>query len=778
MLKLQLNIGILLCAWIAFAAASAHGAVVLSEDFSGGAGALNGTTTDVGGATWETGSAFHADGSVDSIVSGSPTGQAAFVPFSVQPGNFYIATAIVTNTYSDWLAFGFLPGSPPGGDWTAQASNVRHTGNGAYAWMLTRNHGSNNDQEAFNGPNTSNSAFGGDIVNPNAPVTLRIELDTTGGTWLAEYFLNGVSQGQFALAGGAAGSIGGIGFSRDWHSSGGTSATISSLVVESLLDRTISGTILADGTTPFQGVSVNATGTGGSDVTDSSGNYAIVVPNGWSGDIVPTAVGELAYPAARSYANVIGDVSGQAFDMCSDVDPSACENGVPPEGDVVSETVVSTDGWADNSINASNFRQNSITSHGGWQFIAFVDTQERVVLGKRLLGASTWTLQVTPYSVDGTDAHNGATIGVDGDGYLHVSWGHHGDPLNYARSTAPLGLVLTGTLSMIGSLESDVTYPQFYNLPDGRLLFFYRDGGSGNGNMVLNRWDPLTTTWTRLHTTLLDGENTRNAYIQAAVDVNGRVHVSWVWRETGDVVTNHDMGYARSDDAGATWQRTDGSTYSVPITAATSEYAALIAQGSELINQTGMAGDGNGNPYIATYFRAPGGAAPQFWVLHHDGISWTRHQVGTRTLDFTLGGGGTQSIPISRPQVMVTHTYGPVVHVIFRDDERGAKVTLATATDLFAESWQVRDLTVDSVNKWEPTFDRAAWKASEELYINVQEVDQVDDEGLAALPPTPVRVLLRSTPAAVPGLSAAPATWALVASAFSAAAMWRGRRKR
>jgi hypothetical protein len=33
-----------------------------------------------------------------------------------------------------------------------------------------------------------------------------------------------------------------------------------------------------------------------------------------------------------------------------------------------------------------------------------------------------------------------------------------------------------------------VTYPEFYNLPGGDLLFLYRDGSSGMGNLVLARY--------------------------------------------------------------------------------------------------------------------------------------------------------------------------------------------------------------------------------------------------------------------------------------------------
>ena len=74
---------------------------------------------------------------------------------------------------------------------------------------------------------------------------------------------------------------------------------------------------------------------------------------------------------------------------------------------------------------------------------------------------------------------------------------------------------------IIGSNEDKVTYPQFFNLPDGRLLFLYRDGSSGNGNLTINRNDPATQAWQRLHDVLIDGQNQRSVYWQATVDAEG-----------------------------------------------------------------------------------------------------------------------------------------------------------------------------------------------------------------------------------------------------------------
>ena len=105
---------------------------------------------------------------------------------------------------------------------------------------------------------------------------------------------------------------------------------------------------------------------------------------------------------------------------------------------------------------------------------------------------------------------------------------------------------------MTGKDEDDVTYPEFYRMPDGDLLFVYRSGASGRGNLVLNRYDLKSRKWTRVQDVLIDGENQRNAYWQLYMDKAGVIHLSWVWRETWMVETNHDLCYAYSPDEGKT----------------------------------------------------------------------------------------------------------------------------------------------------------------------------------------------------------------------------------
>jgi len=412
-------------------------------------------------------------------------------------------------------------------------------------------------------------------------------------------------------------------------------------------------------------------------------------------------------------------------------------------------TVDVAEGWASNSVNAVVFRKNSLVTHGDTQFIAFYDKGGQVVLGKRKLGAREWELKRTRYGGNAADAHNSISIMVDGAGYLHMAWDHHNHSLRYARALHPGSLELGEKTVMVGRDEASVSYPEFYRLPNGNLLFCYRNGGSGRGDMVINRYDVASGAWTRLHANLISGEGRRNAYWQAFLDHRGTFHVSWVWRESPDVASNHDMGYARSRDGGVSWENSRGEPYSLPIVAASAEYAARIPQHRELINQTSMAADREGNPYIASYWRAEGQAVPQYQVLYQAGGAWQRLGLDFRSTPFSLSGQGTKAIPVARPQIMVDiQAARPAGLLVFRDAERGSKVSVVRIADFAKGRWRVSDLTTDSVGSWEPSFDTELWRSRGELNLFVQDVRQVDGEGKADVPPAMVRVL-QWTPSAL-----------------------------
>lgn len=398
-------------------------------------------------------------------------------------------------------------------------------------------------------------------------------------------------------------------------------------------------------------------------------------------------------------------------------------------------------GWAANSINTTIFRKNSLVSFKDTQFVAFYNAKGMMVLGKRKVGEAKWLLKQTSFKGNVADAHNIISIMVDGDGYLHCAWDHHNNPLHYARSIAPGSLEVQPS-AMTGIKENKLSYPEFYRLSNGDLLFFYRDGGSGNGNLIINRYDVKAKRWVMLQSNLIDGEGARNAYWQACVDAKGTVHLSWVWRESPDVASNHDLCYARSVDGGATWEKSTGERYALPINAATAEIAQAVPQKSELINQTSMTTDAAGNPFIATYWREGGTGVPQYHLVFKNKSGWQTQNLGFRKTAFSLSGAGTKRIPVSRPQIVAWQNGTKnSAAMIFRDEERGNKVSAAVCDDLQKASWRLQDLGEENVGSWEPSFDTELWKQKKRLHLFVQRTEQADAEGKSALPPQMVKVL-------------------------------------
>lgn len=401
-----------------------------------------------------------------------------------------------------------------------------------------------------------------------------------------------------------------------------------------------------------------------------------------------------------------------------------------------------TEGWAANQINAVIFRRNSVTSHGEMQYAAFYDADARLVLAKRRLGTSKWEIRRTEYTGDVRDAHKSISIAVDGAGFLHVVWNQHDTPLAYCRGIRPGSLELSERARMLGDKEERMTYPEFYHLPGGDLLFLYRDGASGNGNLVLNRYDVRQKRWARVQDNLISGEGVRNAYWQVTVDARGAIHLSWVWRETPDVETNHDLCYAKSTDGGRTWHKSSGEQYSLPITSGTAEYVLRIPQGSGLINQTSMSADAEGHPYIASYWRRQGSSVPQYFLVYMDGHRWRTVQITRRTTPFLLGGRGTRRISISRPLVLVSgRGRRTEVLMVFRDSERGDRVSVAFSNNLPRGAWVFKDLTADEVGMWEPTCDPVVWQRKRELHLFVQRVGQGEGETTENVPAQMVSVL-------------------------------------
>lgn len=102
-------------------------------------------------------------------------------------------------------------------------------------------------------------------------------------------------------------------------------------------------------------------------------------------------------------------------------------------------------------------------------------------------------------------------------------------------------------------------------------------------------------------------------------------------------------------------------------------------------------------------------------------------------------------IPIARPRLV---SDGRRAFYIFRDAERGSRVSMAYTSRLGKEPWQTIDLTDFSVDAWEPTIDNPLWAQRGRLDIFVQTTHQGDGESLGAdSAPTPVQIVTVEVPA-------------------------------
>jgi hypothetical protein len=295
--------------------------------------------------------------------------------------------------------------------------------------------------------------------------------------------------------------------------------------------------------------------------------------------------------------------------------------------EVVQQTVVDSQAW---KWNWSSWDQDKIATCGNYQYTVYWDVDRVFVLARRdLCTNQVQTLRFPDWTLSSDDRHRNTCLGISAaDGRLHFSWDHHNNQLRYARSRAgflvdPPERLTRGDIEPARpmlpdpSLETQVTYPRFFNDADGLLYFFYRIGSSGNGDNFLHRYDSDETTWRRLgmlfskRGTYSPWRNSasRCAYLHDLVfDRTNRLHATWVYRETGaSWASNHDLHYAYSDDRGVTWSSNGGETIADlsagdPIELADAGIVVReIPVYSWVMNAGCMALDGANRPHVVTY---------------------------------------------------------------------------------------------------------------------------------------------------------------------------------
>lgn len=278
------------------------------------------------------------------------------------------------------------------------------------------------------------------------------------------------------------------------------------------------------------------------------------------------------------------------------------------------------------------------------QYAAYYDESRNMVVASREIKESKWVYQILPTKI-GWDSHNYVTMAIDSKGHLHVSGNMHKVPLIYFRTQKPGDITSLKRESMTGKNESGVTYPNFFTDKQNRLIFSYREGGSGDGITFYNRYDPEQKKWSRLFDTpLFDGEKKRNAYPSVPkLGPDGMFHVHWVWRETSDCATNHHLSYMRSADL-VQWESVRGEKVKLPIRLDESKlYVDPVPVGGGLLNGGHqLVFDSAGNP-ILVYHRSDASGNMQMYAARPDGGKWKAHALTKWSKPVKFGGGGSMA---------------------------------------------------------------------------------------------------------------------------------------
>ena len=448
-------------------------------------------------------------------------------------------------------------------------------------------------------------------------------------------------------------------------------------------------------------------------------------------------------------------------------------------------------GYAGSATNSIAFIQDNLITVGDQQFIAYYGqhasdpnhaNNRRVLIARRNIDESLWEVFSTGFVIDTAvinNTHCVISFAIDGDGFLHISWGMHANvhgviPPRYAKSSA--SVLGAGPIAMVAGQmtgqEAVVTYPKYLTLPDGDLLFLFREGGSGSGDWYLNRYDTTTSTWSPVHANITgvhqpfmkgNGDSPSNCFYpdRMTLGPNGTLHLAGPFRNSAaNFQSNHRYVYLRSPDQGVTWQRSDGSTINLPAVerigfaglpaAHLPEIVKDLPQGHSIINESGMTTDSAGRPIIANWWAdnaASGDHTRQYHIFFHNGTIWQQRTVSARDIDnpadqYGGTGPGLSTSFMGRP-IVITDSEDRII--VLYNDNRFPGITAVfsepLAQDPARNHWTRMNLTHENLGGWEGTYDETRWKQDGVLHMLYQKLPGMGVGYISQNSSTPVSVL-------------------------------------
>jgi hypothetical protein len=375
------------------------------------------------------------------------------------------------------------------------------------------------------------------------------------------------------------------------------------------------------------------------------------------------------------------------------------------------------------NCNSLPFTQDPLVTDGSRQYAVWISGPRRVpLLAWRDLPDGPWAEPLDLSAVPGSpfaaetklDPHHSYALGVDARGSVHVAGNNHNEALRYARS-APGDPTRWQAGEMIGSDEERVTYPAFVGLPDGTLLFFYRDGRAGHGDVYLNRLPAGSERWQRVGMLVAGRGSGESPYLNhVAVSRDGAIHLSGCFRGKGGAAANRDVWHAAGDDGGATWRSAAGEALELPLTHETAPIVVPTPpHGSGLVNQMGMDVDTDGRPHVS-YFHYDEAGATQVALASWDGARWHSRDLARLTHRMETDTPIVDA-SVARPQIACTADGN--VWAVFRAMHDGHGGWLSCIRCTPGLPLHELPLYEGDLGTWEPTLDSRALRERDELHL-------------------------------------------------------------
>jgi hypothetical protein len=303
--------------------------------------------------------------------------------------------------------------------------------------------------------------------------------------------------------------------------------------------------------------------------------------------------------------------------------------------------------------------------HDDTIFVGYYDSERYLTVAQIDIRSRSVTRTRLPVRFAGWDGHNSVALAFDAAGTMHVAANMHASPLTYFQGQRPFGQSDFQPMAMIGRDESHVTYPTFIKDSQGSLLFFYRSGGSGDGTMILDRWDGAG--WSRvvdkpIFASRFEGKSVSAYPSRLITSPDGVFHVAVVWRRTPDVSTNFRISYARTRDF-RVWTDARGRVIPLPMSPETAQTVIDTGERAGLLNNAPLSVDPEGRP-VVTFTRYASSGNNQIEVARWDGAAWHVQTIATGQERLTLE--GTGSIPRSVPLTNVDFSNSSSPSVVFR----------------------------------------------------------------------------------------------------------------